>query len=1024
MARTTPRVEQGVLVSPVARNGPVAVGSEQWFSWLSDDENVSFFFANETGSFTARKERRKRGGWYWIAYRSRGGRLAKTYIGRSEDLTAERLDEIPCLLSNQGMPQRNPLSMSPLLATKFAPPPLSARISRILSRGKLLERLSDSLHVKLTLVTAPAGFGKTTLLSMWYEAQRRQRHKDNEMIWISLDERDNEPTRFWSSVWSTLRGGSARDNLAPLGDPSERLDESGGIDFAVPLYQAPQMTLETVMAVLLNGISKSRRHMIVILDDYHEITNPQIHEGMGFLLAYLPPSVHIILSSRSEPPLSLGRARVYGEIVELRADDLRLNEDEIEQFFRETIGISLSGEERAVLEERTEGWIAGLYLAGLALRGQQRPEQVLERFTGSQRSLFDYFAEEVFARQPSGVQRFLLFTAQLAELTPSLCAAVLGAQEWDERDRSVQRMFDYIEQANLFVVPLDEQGQRYRYHALFGEFLRERLKQSMPELLPELQQRASNWYERQGMIEEAIEYALSAQDTKRARRLIEHIGEETLWRKGEVQRLLTWMQQLPGIGNGESPQLEILYAWALLLSGQSNLEEVEALIEAIENRGEAEVTSGLRGDILALRARMAGFRNDIQGIAFARQALQELPKERALLRADVAFGLSGTPRDQDEAYRLLSEALHISQSLGSLRTAMFSARYLADTCREQGRLTEAEAILRQALHFAGVGESSQGTQRVRVPATGIVYTGLAELLYERNELVEALRYALLGVELGERSGEIKVLLYGYGILSLIFASKGEIERAWQELWKAERVASIGRVSWLGEQMAAIAVRLSLAKGDIQGAKRALQKREIDAEVGLEKALAVKLEDDRLMLARIWLAEEKYEAVVALLDPLIRKAREEKRVRATIIRQSLKAVALNGLRERRQAIQIVSDVLAIAEPEGYSRSILDLGEPMRDLLQRTELAGSARRYARKLLEATGVDNSLREQYGGLSEREYEVLQLVAAGMSNQEIANDLVVAPSTVKAHVSHLCQKLGVQKRIQAVAKAREMGLL
>src|SRR5579859_1609205 len=262
MARTTPRVEQGVLVSPVARNGPVAVGSEQWFSWLSDDENVSFFFANETGSFTARKERRKRGGWYWIAYRSRGGRLAKTYIGRSEDLTAERLDEIPCLLSNQGMPQRNPLSMSPLLATKFAPPPLSARISRILSRGKLLERLSDSLHVKLSLVTAPAGFGKTTLLSMWYEAQWRQRHKDNEMIWISLDERDNEPTRFWSSVWSTLGGGQ----------------ESGGIDFAVPLYQAPQMTLETVMAALLNGISKSRCHVILILDDYHVITNSQIHE--------------------------------------------------------------------------------------------------------------------------------------------------------------------------------------------------------------------------------------------------------------------------------------------------------------------------------------------------------------------------------------------------------------------------------------------------------------------------------------------------------------------------------------------------------------------------------------------------------------------------------------------------------------------------------------------------------------------------------------------------------------------------
>jgi LuxR family maltose regulon positive regulatory protein len=970
------------------------VGSQQWYSWLSDEENGSFYFVNETGSFTARKERRKRGGWYWIAYRSREGRLMKTYIGRSEDLTLERLHAVTSQLS---VPNHDAQSASlpahPIMAAKFAPPPLAMRTYRMVERKALLERLEASLRVRLTLIMAPAGFGKTTLLNMWYEQCKRQ--KKHPVAWVTLDERDNDPSRYWSAIWNALHREQKRED----------------IDLSMPLYSTPQMSIESVLAALLN----SQPGGVLMLDDYHAITNPQIHEAMEMFLTHLPPDMHVVISSRSEPPLALGRARMYGELLELRIDDLRLSEGEIEAFLRETMGITLSADERALLEQRTEGWVAGLYLVGLALRGQQRPDDILQRLSGSQRSLFDYFAEEVFAHQPVEVQRFLLSTAMFPELTSQLCAAIT-----DEDEVSVQNMLAYIERANIFVVPLDEQRRCYRYHALFREFLQEKLKRSTPELIVELQRRAACWYEQLGMLEEAIEYALAANDIERSTRLIERVGEEILWRKGEVRRLLTWLQQLPSSAYEENLHLLILYAWALLLGGRQDQEDVEALLETIESRAEEQMASALRGDIAALHARLAAFRNDVpQSRAFSRQALQELPKERALLRADVAFAMGGAPSEPDESYRLLSEALHISQALGSLRTAMFSSRYLASTCLEQGRMTEAEAILQQALHLAGE------TEQVRVPATGVIHIGLAELHYERNELAEALRHATVGIELGERSGEIKVLLSGYCVLALIYAAQGEIERGWQNLWKSERVAMVGRVAWLREQRATIAIHLALLQHDIGGAKRALLPLDIDPDAGPKHAPGPENADERLMLAKIWLAEEKYDAVLELLEPAAQLAQQHGRIKTLLATLAMEAIAANRRGERQRAGHIVSEIVSAGGSEGYMRIFLDAGEPMLDLLQQVDVPGRARVWTRKLLEAFESSRGGRKsEAAGLSEREYEVLQLVASGMSNQEIAEALIIAVSTAKAHVKHICQKLGVQTRVQAVAKARELELI
>ncbi|EFH83781.1 LuxR C-terminal-related transcriptional regulator [Ktedonobacter racemifer] len=1002
MARTTPRVEQEVLVLPENKKTSVLVGSQQWYSWLTEEENRSFFFVNEIGSFTARKERRRRGGWYWIAYRSQGGKLAKTYIGRSEDLGLERLREVTSRLVSQRRSQHNATLLSqsqPLVATTFLPP---LHADRMIERPKLLERLDQSLSVKLTLVTAPAGFGKTTLLSKWCERFRQQWGDESTIAWITLSERDNDPTRFWSMVWYALQGEQANTDF----------------DIAASLASTPQMPLETVLATLVNTLGK-RPSGVLILDGYHVITHPQIHESMNMLLAHLPASMHLLLASRSEPPLALGRARLYGELVELRASDLRVTPGEIRRFLHTCTDLKLSDEEQALLEQRLDGWIAGLHLVGLAMRGQQRPGEVLTRLSGSQRSLFDYFAEEIFAQQPETVQHFLLSTALLTELTPPLCAAMCDDERAQGSAERARRLLDMLERANLFLVPLDEGRQRYRYHTLFREFLCEKLQRSLPDLVSHLYRRATDLYEQQGMREEALEYALAAQDTERARRLLEHMGEEWLWKKGEVARLLTWIQKLPAPARERHPHLEVLYAWALLLSGQSNLEEVKTRLDTIERRNEEAAKGALRGEIMALRARLAAFRNDLpQVLAFSQQALQVLPKERALLRADIAFGLSGTSRNLDESYRMLAEAQHLSLALGSLRTAMFASRYLAATCVDQGKLTEAEAILQQALHITG------DTEQQRVPVAGFIHIGLAELCYERNELAAARRHVLLGIEMGERCGEIKSLLYGYCLLALIAAAQGEIEQGWREVRQAEQIALIGNVPWLSERIAANAVHLALLQGDLGKAKWVLRKRGIDVEQGREYAPGEVWDDELLALARVWLAEEKYDAVLSLLEVVRAGAQQRKHVRNVFVAQALQASAFLGLQRRQQAVQMLNETLNLAGPEGYLRTFLDLGEPLRKLLRRLERAGSARGYAHTLLGAFDKNLDLPSRPRGLSEREYEILQLVARGMSNQDIADTLIVAVSTIKVHVRHLCQKLDVQNRIQMVARAREKGIV
>jgi len=958
MAHRTPRIERNTLHD---NTSAIPVGSPLWFKWL--EANNAFLFHHEAGSFTARKERRKRGGWYWIAYQSRRGKLSKKYLGRSEDLTLERLYEAMQRLIGSSQPEYNEQDV---LFSGFGPPPLPRHHQSLLERRALLQRLEHSIQAKLTLLTAPAGSGKTTLLAMWYAAQRERLP----LFWVTLDARHNELSRFWDAIWNALL-------------------RCRGVALSTQLYSTPQMSPETVLASLLNNQPRG----VLVLDDYHVITEPRIHAGLEFLLAHMPPDLHLILSSRTVPPLSLGRARMYGELVELRAEDLRLQTDEVEQFLQLTLGERLTAEEYALIDARVDGWIAGLHMMALALQGQERPGEVLDCFTGSQRSLFAYFAEEVFAQQKPDIQHFLLSTACLTRLTPALCTAVLATgndQMWSE-------MLLELERANLFLVPLDEERQHYRYHALFAEFLQEKLRRSAPEQVTLLQERAARWHAQQGAWDEAIEGFLSAGEIEDACALIERYGEELIWKRGEVGRLSGWLLRVPDIGSGRRPLLDLWYAWTLLLSGKGEVSKLEALLTCLAG------SASLQGDIAALRARLAAFQQKHELVVhFSQQALQLLPMERALLRADIAFGLAGAYAHLDEAYRLLTEALRSSRAAGSLRSALFASRYLAANCVNQGRLVEAQTLLAQAFHIAGVREQD------RVPVTAVVHVGLAELLYERNELEAALQQAIMGVELGEQSGEIKAVLTGCCIQALIYAALKKPEHAWELLWKAEQVAIVGQVPWLHDQLVATTVQVALAQKDVGSAKRALYR------LGIDDSPFPERDDFRLLLARVWLAEGRYEDVVQLLEGVYETAQEEKHLRNALLARTMQALALNELSRQKQALSFLRQALAAAETAGYRRLFLDVHDSLLVLLEHPVL----RRYAARFQVVP------RAETERLSKREVEVLRLVAAGLSNQEIADELCLALSTTKSHVRHLCQKLGAQSRLQAVARARELNLL
>ena len=890
-----------------------------------------------------------------------------------------------------------PLTSDSLVSTKLRP---SQARPKLVARPRLIERLNREAGRKLTLVSAPAGFGKTTLLSKWCESRADEGHS---VAWLTLDKGDNDPVRFLSYLVAALR--SIEEGIGE------------GVLAALRTPEPPQ--IEALAGALVNEMVALPSDLV--LDDYHVIDSEDVHRAVTFLLEHLPEGVHLVISSRVDPPLPLARLRARGQMAELGAADLAFTEEEAGSFLKGVMELNPSAEDVAKLEGRTEGWIAGLQLAALSMRGREDVSGFVEIFSGSNRDVLDFLAEEVLESQPEAVREFLLATSVLERMSAPLCDTLTGSNDGDE-------MLQRLERENVFVVALDDERRWYRYHHLFADFLRGRLGRESPGLAGELHLRASAWYEENDSTPEAIGHALSAGDYERAARLIEQ-GIPGALRRGEFPTVLRWLEALPAEAKRRRPRLLPRHAVALTLTGRPD--DVEPLLGEAEQIAQTTAKQDRRfllGYAAAVRSWRARLRGDVPGaVEYARRALSLLPGEdldqRSFAASNLGFALRITG-DLVAADEALAEALKIARAAdhtyGTLSTMVWRARLQM----ELGRLRQAEDSFGRALRF--VAERGVGL----LPAAGIAHIGIGALLYERDELEEAERELEEGIRLAERAREVGNLVWGYVTLSQTRRARGDEEGALEMAREAERVA---RGSGADLQLA-IAVawmtRLRLARGDLGGAPAPGQERAASVNGAARFARL-------LTSARLLRAEGRHREALGLLEEPREETEASGRTGDLIEVLTLQALALWEGSKRERAVGTLAEAMVLAEPEGYVRTFVDEGPPMAEILSgmlEAQQRGSLdlpfpARYLRKLLTVLERDSARPvSPVGGLPEplsgREHEILQLVAAGKSNRRIASELFISVGTVKTHLNNLYRKLGVRSRTQAIARARERKLI
>jgi LuxR family maltose regulon positive regulatory protein len=912
----------------------------------------------------------------------------------------------------------------PILTTKLYPPP-TRPASSVVARPRLIERLNQGLQQTqgLTLISAPAGFGKTTLVSDWLRHSDAQIHT----TWLSLDDGDNDPTRFLTYFIAALR------QIDPnIGRTVQRM------------LQSPQPPpLETLMTALINEMSISLidTRCVLVLDDYHLIDAKPIDNALTFLLDHLPPppgGIHLVIATRDDPHLPLARLRARGQLIELRATDLRFTASEAAEFLNHVMGLDLSTEDITALEVRTEGWIAGLQLAALALQGtismqgHKDVTRFIKSFTGSHHFILDYLIEEVLEQQSESVQTFLLKTAVLDRLTGSLCDVLTGHDNG-------QATLEMLEHANLFIVPLDEERCWYRYHHLFADLLRRRLRQNQPEQVPGLHIRASEWHEQNGHADEAIEHALSAENFERAAHLVEELAE-TVWGCGEQIKLRRWIEGLPTELVFSKPQLCIFHAWSLFAAGQQDAAErsvqaAEQAIDASTNRvTETELTEQerlrLRGKVAVVRAFMDFFREDVPGIIqHARQALKYLPEQdltwrnTAAIALGDAYSLSGQVAAATE---IQQEALEACKATGNIYMVLTAGLKLAVSLRLQGQLQRALEMCRQLVQLAQDSGMSQSV------VAGCLMTMWAELLAELNDMDRAIELGNKGIELTERGGDVAMLGWSYICQVRVLFSRGDMAGAEEIIRKMEKVGrKLNVPPWVTKRLAAWQGQIWLAQGKLPVASQWVAERGLDT--GDEPYL--QREREYMVLARLCIAQGRLDEATRLLQRLLETAEEGGRLSYKIEILILRAMALEAGRDTNGALAALEQALVLAEPGGYIRIFVDEGPPMAHLLYEAVTCGVAPDYVRRLLAAFPVTESEQtapsktqapksELVEPLSERELEVLQLLAEGLTNQEIGSRLFLSLNTVKVHTRNIYGKLDAHSRSQAVARARALGVL
>lgn len=899
-----------------------------------------------------------------------------------------------------------------LLRTKFFMPPARPKA---VARPRLEQRLEEGLRLArpLTLVSAPAGYGKTTLIASWLRRREvEQAIPSTHIAWVSLDDEDNDPASFFAYIIAAI--------------------QETGMDWQ-PLEQtlwdlADSLPVEAIITSLLNETGRLERQepLVLVLDDYHKIQSPFIHEALQFTLDHAPLALRVILITREDPPLMLARRRAQGQLTEIRAADLRFTLDEVAGFLKNTMALNLPADQLIALEGRTEGWIAGLQLAALALISQrpdarQSDEDFIASFSGSHHYVIDYLLEEVLRRQDETVRDFLRQTAALERLCASLCDAVTG------RDDS-QAVLQQLERANLFLVPLDDRREWYRYHHLMADSVRAGVDRSV---LTTTHRRASQWYEARGLPGGAVNHALATGDLVLAADVLERVIQQaSTWSRGELSRLTGWLDSLPDSALADRPALYLHASRALYLSGR--MERAEELLRQAESTLRDNPTAArghpeLPAQTLIYRAAIDAMRGEnlTQAAAAMRRLLAqpEAMSRHITARAADTLGLAcELAGDVDAAERAYRRAADLAQAAG--------VRYLAVNARceaalvqiQQGRLTLAAETCRAAVESAGEDD---------LPPAGLALAILGEIARERDDLATADQLIPAGIELAQKGGLVDDLRFAFLFLARLRQAQGDSAAALAAWHRADSLLHAYRVPRLTQLSAANRARLALAQGNVAQAERwaeAYRKAQVARPVDYLQEL------ENLTLARVLLVGKKGDDALAILRPLAADARAAGRNRIVIEAFILQAIGQSA-RDDHAADASLTAAISPAAPEGLARLFLDEGPALAPLLARVR--DTAPDFVDQLLaamvagESAGADSRpaalpppSSSMIESLSDRELEVLRLFAAGLSNQEIAGELVISVGTAKWHAHNIFQKLGVRGRTQAIARARELRLI
>jgi LuxR family maltose regulon positive regulatory protein len=916
--------------------------------------------------------------------------------------------------------------MTQILATKlYIPRPRS----NLVSRPRLIQQLNQGRDRKLTLLSAPAGFGKTTLLGDWVQSL------DCPVAWISLDRGDNNPLRFLTYLAAALQTGDATIGRVAL----------------AMLQSSRPPSIEAVLTTLINEIAECSRPHILILDDYHLIDAKSVHEALNLLLDHSPPQLQLVISSRSDPPLRLSRLRGRNQLMELRTTDLRFRPNETTAFLNQAMGLALSAKDITALDARTEGWAVGLQMAALSIQSPfsagehdaERAANLVATFSGDHRYILDYFTDEVLLQQSGDIQSFLLQTAILGRLSGPLCDTVT-------RRNDGQEVLERLDTANLFIVPLDNERRWYRYHHLFADLLRKQLGRTQPELVPALHRLASQWYEENGLISEAVDHLLAAEDIEGAARVVEG-NALAMMDHGKLVTLAGWLDDLPELAVRSRPMLCVAKAWPMAYAGQREAAELplQDAEKALAGLDDGEKTDAerqrIKGHILAIRSSVLGIQGELSRAAeLARRALQHLPDDDLMARGFAAHQLGFMLRmngDLSAAERAFAQAIDISQAAGHSHVVMLVLCELATLLILRGKLHSGLGTCRDVIAQARAYEKERGQ---RLPVAGHAFIRMSTILREWNDLDAAERCARDGLAWCTQWGQADGLLEGHIHLSRVLQARGDWDGAHSAIQEATLVAR--HVSpWFESYTAARQARLWLIQGNMQAATRWAQTNDLRPDDGVSFQYAF----DYLVLARLLIIQGRgqdggaidtaLDLIMALLN-LAETAGANSYVIEALILQAL-AFQAQGNDER--ALSPLERALGLAEPEGFVRIFVEEGAPMGRLLRMAIAQGIALNHAGRLLKVLESETKEPQARGPtgssslpspddpfsylaepLTERECQVLRLISAGLSNQEIAQELYVSINTIKTHTRNAYSKLNVRNRTQAVNRAKELGIL